>query len=87
MVPQQEGDKWFMQAVVEAGFMSAQEMKILNSFCCHQEVIFLSNVFDAGGRCLDRQYLICRKLDEKWSTLNLPLENPCKGTCASGGNA
>jgi hypothetical protein len=65
MVPLQEGDKWFMQAVVEAGFMSAQEMKILNPLHCHQEVIYLSGVFNAGGSCLDRQYLDHWKQDEK----------------------
>jgi hypothetical protein len=36
MEPPQEGDKWFMQAMVEAGFTSAKEMKILNRFRCHQ---------------------------------------------------
>jgi hypothetical protein len=68
MAPPQEGNTWFMQAVVEAGFMSAQVMKILNRFHCHQEVIYLSDVFDAGGRCLDRWYLDRQKQDEKWLT-------------------
>ncbi len=87
MVPPRECDKWFMQAVAEAGFMSAQEMKILNRFRCHQEVIYLSDVFDAGGRCLDRRYLDRRKQDEKWLTIIFQLEKKPKGTCASGGNA
>ncbi len=59
--------------------MSAQEMKILNCFCCHQEVIYLSDVFDAGGRCLNRQYLDHRKQDEKWSTLIFLLEKNPQG--------
>ena len=79
MEPLQESDKWFMQAVVEAGFTSAQEMKILNPFCCHQEVTYLSYVFDARGRCLDRRYLDRRKQDEKWLTLIFPQENPPQG--------
>ena len=54
MVPTREGDKWFIQAVVEAGFTSAQEMKLLNCFQCHQEEIYLLDMFNAGGRCLDR---------------------------------
>ncbi len=79
MVPPREGDKWFMQAVAEAGFMSAQEMKILNCFSCPQEVICLSDVFNAGGRCLDRRYLDRRQQDEKWLTLIFPLEKPLQG--------
>jgi hypothetical protein len=59
--PPQEGEKWFMQAVVEAGFTLAQEMTILNHFRCHQEVIYLLDMFDVGGRCLDRRYLDHRK--------------------------
>jgi hypothetical protein len=53
----QEGDKWFMQAVEEAGFISEKEKEIINCFRCHQEVIHLSEVFDAGGQCLDKKYL------------------------------
>jgi hypothetical protein len=30
--PPQEGDKWFMQAVEEAGFTSEKEKKIINCF-------------------------------------------------------
>jgi hypothetical protein len=49
MEPPQEGEKLFMQAVVEAGFTLAQEKKILNRFCCHQKVIYLLDVVNAGG--------------------------------------
>jgi hypothetical protein len=79
MVPPQESDKWFMQAVAEAGFMSAQEMKILNCFRCHQEVMYLLDVFNAGGRCLDRRYLDHSKQDYKWLTLIFLLEKPPQG--------
>jgi hypothetical protein len=75
----QEDEKWFMQAVVEAGFTLAQEMKILNCFCCHQEVIHLLDVFDAGGRRLDRWYLDHWKQDEKWLTLIFPQGKPPQG--------
>jgi hypothetical protein len=74
MEPPQEGDEWFMQAVVEAGFTLAQEKKILNHFHCHQEVIYLSDVLNAGGRCLDRRYLDRWKQDEIWLTLIFPQE-------------
>jgi hypothetical protein len=79
MDPPQEGEKWFMQAVVEAGFTLAQEMKSLNPFRCCWEVIYLLNVFDAGGRCLDRGYLDHQKQGEKRSTLIFPQENPPPG--------
>jgi hypothetical protein len=68
-----------MQAVVEADFMLAQEMKILNLFHCHQVVIYLLNVFDAKGRCLDKQYLDHQKQYEKWLTLIFPQEKPLQG--------
>jgi hypothetical protein len=45
----QMGDKWFMQAVEEAGFTSEKEKVIINRFQCHQEVVHLSDVLDAGG--------------------------------------
>jgi hypothetical protein len=79
MDPLQASDKWFMEAVVKAGFTSAQEMKILNRFRCHQEVIYLSDVLDAGERCLDRWYLDRQKWDEKWSTLIFPQEKNPQG--------
>jgi hypothetical protein len=69
-----------MQAVVKAGFTLAQDMKIINCFCCHQELIYLLDVFDAGGRCLDRQYLDRQKHDEKkMVNINLsPRETPAR---------
>ena len=57
MDPPRTGDKWFMQAVEEAGFTTAKEKEIINRFQCHQEVVHLSDVFDAGGQCLDKRYL------------------------------
>jgi hypothetical protein len=77
--PRKKVTTGFMQVVVEAGFISAQEMKILNCFCCHQEVIYLLDVFDVGGRCLDRRYLDQQKKDEKWLTLIFPQVNPPQG--------
>jgi hypothetical protein len=79
MEPPQEDEKWFMQAVVEADLTSAQEMKILNCFRCHPEVIYLSDMFDAGGRCLDGRYLDHQKQDEKWLTLIFPQEKSPQG--------
>ncbi len=74
--PPQEGDKWFMQAAIEAGITDTDEQRILNRFHCHQQVLYVSDVLDAGGKCLDKKYLDRRKPDEIWSTLIFPQEKP-----------
>jgi hypothetical protein len=74
--PPRVGDKWFMQAAMEAGITNTEEQRILNRFRCHQQVLYVSDVLDAGGKCLDRRYLDCRKPDEIWSTLVFPQEKP-----------
>jgi hypothetical protein len=70
----QEGDKWFMQEVEEAGFTSENKKEIINRFRCHQEVIHLLDVFDVGGQFLDKIYLDWRQRGQKWSTLIFPVE-------------
>ncbi len=65
MDPLRTGDKWFMQAVEEADFTSEKEKEIINRFRCHQEVVHLPDVLDAGGRCLDKRYLDRRQPGEK----------------------
>ncbi len=50
--PPWEGDKWFMQAAMEAGVTSPTELLQLNRYCCHQQVLYLSNILNAGGKCL-----------------------------------
>jgi hypothetical protein len=37
--PPREGDKWFMQAAMEAGITNTDKQRILNRFCCHQQVL------------------------------------------------
>jgi hypothetical protein len=73
------GDKWFMQAVEDAGFTTAKEKEIINRFQYHQEVVHLSDVFDAGGQCLDKRYLDQWQPGQEWSTLIFPVENPPQG--------
>jgi hypothetical protein len=68
--PPRMGDRWFMRAVIEAGYRRPEELEIINRFRCHQQVIHVSDVLDAGGRCLDKKYLSCRQDKETWSTLN-----------------
>ncbi len=55
--PPQEGDKWFMQAVIEAGVTNADELVKINRFQYHQQVLFVSDILDAGGKCLNKKYL------------------------------
>jgi hypothetical protein len=73
MDPPCAGDKWFMWAVIEAGFTLSNELAIINCFCCHQEVVHLSDIFNAGGRCLDKKVLQLVS-GEKWPSLIFPLE-------------
>ncbi len=74
--PPREGDKWFMQAAMKAGITNPNEQRILNQFRCHQQVLYVSEVLDAGGKCLDRRYLDRRKPNKLLSTLVFPQEKP-----------
>ncbi len=56
LVPPREHDSWIMLAFVELGF-NDDELIRLNQAQCYQHVLFKSNVFDASGWALDRQYL------------------------------
>jgi hypothetical protein len=76
MSPPRKGDKWFMQVAREAGVTDPRELVMLNRFRCHQQVLFLSNVLDAGGQRLDIKYLNRHQDHEVWSTLMFPLEKP-----------
>ncbi len=46
-----------MQAVMEAGYNREEELRILNWYRCHQQVLHLSDVLDFGGRALDKKYM------------------------------
>jgi hypothetical protein len=59
--PPREGDKWFVQVAMDAGITNNDERRILNQFCCHQQVLYVSDVLDTGGKCLDKRYLDRRK--------------------------
>jgi hypothetical protein len=65
-----------MWAVIEAGYRRPEELEKINRFQCHQQVIHVSDVLDAGGRCLDKKYLSHRQDEETWSTLIFPMEKP-----------
>jgi hypothetical protein len=59
----------------EAGY-SKDEHSHLNWVRCHQQVIFLSDIFGLSGRLIDRKSMTRRPEDEKWSTLIFPKERP-----------
>ncbi len=65
-----------MQAAVEAGIITPDKLRIINRFHCHQQVLYVSDVLDAGGKCLNRRYLNRRKHTETWSNLIFPQEKP-----------
>ncbi len=58
--PPRAGDRWIMQAMIEAGFTRSGELEIINRFQCHQQVVHVSDILNMGGRCLDKKYLTHR---------------------------
>jgi hypothetical protein len=62
-----EQDRWIMNVFVECEFTD-EELIRLNQVRCNQQVIFYSDVFDAGGSALDRRYLERRPQGATWST-------------------
>lgn len=83
LVPPREGDKWFMTVVEEAGYRG-DEIDRVNRVRCHQQVLFVSCVLEAGGRHIGPKYLEARPLEEKWSTAKFPSENPTYAALAGG---
>ncbi len=67
-----------MVEIVNLRVFNADELIRLNRFRCHQQMIFKSDVFDASGWALDKQYLRCHPLQEVWSTLLFLQESPPK---------
>ncbi len=77
--PPWEGDKWFMQAAMEAGVTNPIKLVKLNKYCCHQQVLYVSDILDIGGKCLDKRYLTRHRKGENWSNLIFPTEKPPQG--------
>jgi hypothetical protein len=50
-----ENDGWIMRAFTRLDF-NEDELVRLNWVRCHQQVLFISDVFDASGRAVDRKY-------------------------------
>jgi hypothetical protein len=69
----QDGDDWLMARFIRLGY-GAEDLLILNRVRKHQQVLFLSGIFGAGGESLDKQYLQKRRDADRWSTMRFPWE-------------
>ena len=70
-----ENDNWIMLVFVDNGH-SAEELECLNRVWMHQQVIFMSDVFNLSGRVLGKKYLNHQLGLEKWSTYLFPRQLP-----------
>jgi hypothetical protein len=52
------------------------ELSRLNRVWLHQQVLFVSNVIDAGGQAIDWKYMSQRLDTQSWSSLIFPKERP-----------
>ena len=73
--PPRAGDKWLMQCFVGLGY-TGMELVQLNRVRLFQQVLFLSDILEAGGRYLDSRYRQPRPDGEIWSDLSFPEESP-----------
>ena len=69
-----EGDGWIIRAFALLDF-NDNKLLCLNQVRCNQQVLFISDVFNASGRAVDRKYLAQRPAEETWSTLIFPQEH------------
>jgi hypothetical protein len=72
--PPRGQDMWFMQAIEDAGIFNEEEKRKINRFRCHQQVLFIPDIMEAGGGVIDNKYLTRRPKDEQWSQLDFPNE-------------
>ena len=66
--PPRRGDGWLMGLFCTLWFTTT-ELTRLNRARIHQQVLFVSDVMDAGGREIDNKYLSLRPESEQWSNL------------------
>jgi hypothetical protein len=50
-----------MKAVQDLDILDGNELEQINRVWVHQQVLFLSNVLDAGGKYIDKRYLVRRE--------------------------
>jgi hypothetical protein len=61
-----EHDGWLMIMLDNVGYL-VDKLICLKRVQCHQQVLFYLDIFDAGGRTLDRQYLTKWTIGTMWS--------------------
>lgn len=77
MGPPRKGDKWLMQAFTELGF-NGKELRQLNRVRLFQQVLYLSDILEAGGRYVDEAYITPRPYGETRSIYTFPKEHPAQ---------
>jgi hypothetical protein len=55
---------------------NSNDLRRLNRVWLHPEVLFLLDAMDASGRANNRNYLDPKPMDESWSSLSFPIEQP-----------
>jgi hypothetical protein len=75
ILPPRERDEWLMPLLCKMNF-TPDELLRLNRVRSHQEVLFLSDVMDAGGKAIDKKYERRRPELEHWSTYRFPRQRP-----------
>lgn len=70
-----EGDQWLMVELRRLG-LEKSELLRLNRVRITQQVLFVSDIFDARGTTIDKKYLTRRLPEQRWSTYTFPIEVP-----------
>ncbi len=68
-------NRWLMKVLTAKGYRDA-ELIALNWVQFYQQVIFLSEILDAGGRAINIKYVRRCPQDKSWSTVIFPQERP-----------
>jgi hypothetical protein len=70
-----ERDSWLMKEYVRMNYNS-DDLRRLNRVWLHQEVLFLLDVMDTGGRAINKKYLDSKPINESWSSLSFLIKQP-----------
>ncbi len=72
--PPQGGDDWIMTQFLQLGYPENESSR-LNRVRLHQQVLFVSDVMDAGGQAIDRKYMSRRLDTQSWNDLHVQTSN------------
>jgi hypothetical protein len=75
ILPPRERDEWLMPLLCKMNFTRAERVR-LNRVRMYQEVLFLSDVMDARGNCIDKRYEARRLESDHWSKFRFPRQCP-----------